>query len=97
MSIVEYVLTGIGIVMLFLIYGYIYIMIAGKKKKSGILSPLYELIVESWKKEKCVMCGNPTAYTKKIPTIHRAGYMEGAGQLCMNCNERIYPRSAAER
>lgn len=102
MNTVEYVVTGIGVLIILLIYGSIYIMTSEKKKKEkpGILFSIYEFIykkIEFWKREKCVMCGNATAYTKKTPTIQRAGYMEGAGQLCMDCSERIYPRSAAER
>ena len=97
----EYVVTGIGVLIIILIYGSIYIMTSEKKKKEkpGILFSIYEFIskkIEFWRREKCVRCGNPTAYTKKVPTIHRAGYKEGAGQLCVNCNNWLYPRSAAE-
>ena len=101
MSIAGYVGAGIGVLIIFLIYGYIHIMTSEKKKKEklGILFSIYEFIskkIEFWRREKCVRCGNPTAYTKKVPTIHRAGYKEGAGQLCVNCNNWLYPRSAAE-
>ena len=93
MSIVGYIGAGIGVLIIFLIYGYIYIMTSKKKKnkKNWIIN-----LIESWGREKCVMCGNATAYAKKTPTIQRAGYKEGAGQLCSNCNDNIYPRSAAE-
>lgn len=102
MSTVEYVVVGIAIFVLFSIYGCIYIMTSEKKKKEkpGILFSLYEFIskkIEFWRKEKCVRCGNATAYTKKTPTIQRVGYKEGAGQLCMNCDNWLYPRSTAGR
>lgn len=98
MNVIQYVAVGIGILVLVLMYGSLYVMTLEKKEKPGILFSIYEFLskkIEFWKREKCVICGNPTAYTKKTPTIQRIGYTE-AGQLCMNCNNNFYPRSAAE-
>lgn len=92
MSVAEYVVVGIGIGIIFLIYGCIYIMTSEKEKnhKSRVFSFVSGLI-EPWGKEKCVICGNPTAYAKKTPIIKRkAGYIESAGQLCDQCNYNIY-------
>ena len=98
----EYIVTGIGVLIILLIYGSIYIMASEKKKKEklGILFSIYEFIskkIEFWKKEKCVICGNATAYTKDTSVIKRTGYTEG-GQLCNVCDGNIYPslRTAAQ-
>jgi|SRR3989344_8725675 len=102
MSIAGYVGAGIGVLILICIYGSIYIMTSEKKKKEkpGILFSIYEFIskkIEFWKKEKCVICGNATAYTKDTSVIKRTGYTEG-GQLCNVCDGNIYPslRTAAQ-
>jgi hypothetical protein len=37
----------------------------------------------------CVKCGEKTVY-KKTDNIHsRAGYIEGAGQLCTSCDKEF--------
>lgn len=94
MGIAEYIALGIGVLILICIYGFIYIMTSEKKKNTKNWIANW---IESWSKDKCVRCGNPTAYNKKVSSLKRVGYMEGAGQLCKNCNDYIYPRSAAER
>lgn len=48
-----------------------------------------ELSVE-WAKEKCVLCGQETAYDFKTPITQREFYMEGAGQLCRRCFRELY-------
>ena len=46
------------------------------------------------KKEKveeydvCVSCGKITSYTKTDNIEYRSGYIEGAGQLCLECAKR---------
>ena len=46
------------------------------------------------KKEKveeydvCVSCGKTTSYTKTDNIEYRSGYIEGAGQLCLECAKR---------
>lgn len=44
------------------------------------------LIMARGKKEKCVMCGEPTSYSKNDPVLKRVGYIMTIGQLCKNCN-----------
>ena len=41
-------------------------------------------------KEKCVMCGEETPYTKDTHIDLRKYYIEGAGQLCEKCYNEIY-------
>jgi hypothetical protein len=41
-------------------------------------------------KEKCVMCGRETPYTKNTHIDLREYYIEGAGQLCEKCYKEIY-------
>ena len=36
--------------------------------------------------DKCVRCGKITTYKKTDNIIFRSGYIEGAGQLCFECN-----------
>ena len=45
------------------------------------------------KKDSCVMCGEPTEYSRSTPINLRLYYIEGAGQLCMVCHEKIYGSS----
>ena len=46
------------------------------------------------KKEKveeydvCVSCGKTTSYKKTDNIEYRSGYIEGAGQLCLECAKR---------
>jgi hypothetical protein len=41
-------------------------------------------------KDKCVNCKRETLYTKEDHTDYRLGYIEGVGQLCLDCWEVIY-------
>ena len=41
-------------------------------------------------KDKCVSCGCETPYEKTDHVDFRLGYIEGAGQLCLDCYEMIY-------
>ena len=41
--------------------------------------------------EKCVRCDVDTEYRFNDNIYTRHGYIEGAGQLCKDCYERIYP------
>lgn len=47
-------------------------------------------IVIEWAKDKCVICGQETAYDFKTPITQRAFYVEGAGQLCRGCFQKLY-------
>jgi hypothetical protein len=40
--------------------------------------------------DKCVMCGTPTYYSIDTHIDDRMCYVEGAGQLCNNCYNKIY-------
>jgi len=35
----------------------------------------------------CICCGTVTSYKKTDNIIHRSGYIEGAGQLCLECSQ----------
>lgn len=39
----------------------------------------------------CVVCRRPTEFRKSDPVRNRRYYIEGAGQLCSSCGERLYP------
>ena len=41
-------------------------------------------------KDKCVMCGAKTEYDKETHIDNRKNYIEGAGQMCQPCHQRIY-------
>ena len=41
-------------------------------------------------KDKCVSCGVETPYDKIDHIDFRIGYIEGSGQLCLDCYEKIY-------
>jgi len=41
-------------------------------------------------KDKCVSCKKETLYDKTDHVDFRLGYVEGAGQLCLDCYEMIY-------
>ena len=38
--------------------------------------------------EICVSCGAETSYKKDDDVTHRHNYIEGAGQLCLECGKR---------
>ena len=41
-------------------------------------------------KDKCVSCKKETLYNKTDHVDYRLGYVEGAGQLCLDCYGEIY-------
>ena len=41
-------------------------------------------------KDKCVNCKRETLYHKEEHIDYRLGYIEGVGQLCLDCWEVIY-------
>tara|TARA_Y100000593_G_scaffold49908_1_gene94065 strand:+ start:21394 stop:21555 length:162 start_codon:yes stop_codon:yes gene_type:complete len=43
------------------------------------------------KKDHCVACDAPTIYSELDHVDMRLCYVEGAGQLCMDCYQKIYP------
>ena len=42
------------------------------------------------KKDRCVVCGALTEYTRDTPISERFGYIEGVGQLCRKCFAELY-------
>jgi hypothetical protein len=42
-------------------------------------------------KDRCVICGKETEYTRDTHIDQRVGYVEGAGQLCGKCYVSTYP------
>ncbi|MBR3431156.1 MAG: hypothetical protein IKG87_13760 [Clostridia bacterium] len=48
--------------------------------------------------EKCCICGKTTAIRYDTPICQRTGYMEGAGQLCMDCyRDILFPGKKVEQ
>ena len=41
-------------------------------------------------KDKCNCCGVETLYDRETHIDFRVGYIEGAGQLCLECYDKIY-------
>ena len=41
-------------------------------------------------KDKCVTCGVESIYDKEEHIDFRIGYIEGAGQLCLDCWDKVY-------
>jgi len=41
-------------------------------------------------KEKCVVCKKPTEYNVTTHVDFRNYYVEGCGQLCSECYNRVY-------
>ena len=41
-------------------------------------------------KELCVTCKKETKYDREEHIDYRVGYIEGAGQLCLDCYDEIY-------
>ena len=44
-------------------------------------------------KDKCVTCGVESIYDKEEHIDFRVGYIEGSGQLCLDCYDKIYIKS----
>jgi hypothetical protein len=40
--------------------------------------------------DKCVLCDKETKYPKNMHVDYRYNYVEGSGQLCDDCANRIY-------
>lgn len=40
----------------------------------------------------CVCCGETTGYKSDVSIDERIGYIEGTGQLCLNCYRELYPK-----
>ena len=44
-------------------------------------------------KDKCVTCGEESIYDREEYIDFRVGYIEGVGQLCLECYDKIYIKS----
>ena len=45
-------------------------------------------------KDKCTMCNDDSVYDMSMPIDLRRGYIEGSGQLCLECYDKIYNKGA---
>ena len=45
-------------------------------------------------KDKCTMYNDDSVYDKTMPIDLRLGYIEGSGQLCLECYDKIYNKGA---
>ena len=41
-------------------------------------------------KDKCTVCKQDSLYDRETHIDYRIGYIEGSGQLCLDCFETIY-------
>ena len=44
------------------------------------------------KYETCVLCGKPIGILRSVPVQSRADYVEGCGQLCPECAQKVYEK-----
>ena len=47
--------------------------------------------------EKCIICGNNTSYKTSDNINVRNWYVEGGGQLCRECYEKVYKDKAMQK
>ena len=47
-------------------------------------------ISEKEEMDNCVNCGKQTSYSKNMCIDYRKYYIEGSGQLCKDCYDKIY-------
>jgi hypothetical protein len=43
-------------------------------------------------KEKCILCNNITEYETNTPISIRMHYIEGCGQVCIKCYNKLYEK-----
>ena len=48
-------------------------------------------------KDKCVCCGKKSIYAREEHIDFRIGYIEGSGQLCLECYDKIYVKSKTKK
>ena len=41
-------------------------------------------------KDKCNLCNDDSPYDKTEPINKRIGYIEGSGQMCLDCYDKVY-------
>ena len=54
------------------------------------------IVKRSEMKDKCVVCKKDSHHDKNEHIKVRIGYVEGSGQLCLDCYEVIYMRGKNE-
>ena len=47
-------------------------------------------------KDKCVVCDKDSLYDRETHIDYRIGYIEGSGQLCLDCYDLIYVKPKVE-
>jgi len=50
----------------------------------------FEKLQEESNKDKCNLCNDDSPYDKTEPINERIGYIEGSGQMCLDCYEKVY-------
>lgn len=40
----------------------------------------------------CILCGGETGYARSVPVDMREHYVDGAGQLCPECDALVYEK-----
>ena len=50
----------------------------------------FEKLQEESDKDKCNLCNDDSPYDKTEPIDERIGYIEGSGQLCLDCYDKVY-------
>ena len=50
----------------------------------------FKKLKEESNKDKCNLCNDDSPYDKTEPISERIGYIEGSGQLCLDCYEKVY-------
>ena len=50
----------------------------------------FEKLQEESDKDKCNLCNDDSLYDKVEPINERIGYIEGSGQLCLDCYDKVY-------
>ena len=50
----------------------------------------FEKLQEERDKDKCNLCNDDSPYDRIEPIDERIGYVEGSGQVCLDCYDKIY-------
>ena len=58
-----------------------------EKEEKMARKVLKEVMFEEEVFETCIKCGKLTTVEKTADVVYRSGYIEGAGQLCFECNQ----------
>ena len=48
--------------------------------------------MEKEEQDRCILCGEETGYTRNTPVDMREHYVDGAGQLCLECDALVYEK-----